>query len=242
MKLRHDAPPRTLSSRFGLMLTMPLLAGAMSGGCSTIDRPVTPAVSDAAQSSPSPLTVRAQNDEPAAGVGASNGAPGPSSDPVGALTGGPTTSEPGAPPVFPSTSAAPAPTVVSGVLDTALESIFGAALTADWTPLSLPTLFTQGWDQPFVFSPASDSGALRQEWINAANGVFYRQWVLDYNFRDHATPSGNRDIGTWSIFAPLSRRLELYISIPFVDYHAVDNSSASSGGRASLSPRAGSPA
>ena len=40
-------------------------------------------------------------------------------------------------------------------------------------------------------------------------------------------------------FSPFSRRLELYISIPFVDYHAVDNSSASRGGRASLSPRAG---
>jgi hypothetical protein len=84
-----------------------------------------------------------------------------------------------------------------------------------------------------VFSPASDSGALRQEWINSANGVFYRQWVLDYNFRDHTAPSGNRDIGTWSIFAPLSRRLELFITIPFVDYHAVQNSSPSSGGRAS---------
>ena len=110
---------------------------------------------------------------------------------------------------------------------------------SDWTPLSFATLFTEGWNQPFVFSPASDSGALRQEWINAANGVFYRQWVLDYNFRDHATPSGNRDIGTWSIFAPLSRRLELYISIPFVDYHAVENSSASRGGRASLNPGPG---
>jgi hypothetical protein len=90
-------------------------------------------------------------------------------------------------------------------------------------------LFTEGWNQPFVFSPPSDSGALRQEWINASNGVFYRQWVLDYNYRNGVATSGNRDIGTWSIFAPLSRRLELFISVPFVDYHRVADPAAASG-------------
>ena len=83
-----------------------------------------------------------------------------------------------------------------------LESLFGEASTSGWTPLLFSELFTEGWNQPFVFSPPSDSGALRQEWINASNGVFYRQWVLDYNYRNHVDPSGNRDIGTWSIFAP----------------------------------------
>ena len=129
---------------------------------------------------------------------------------------------------------APAPSAsrisTSGPLDTAIKSLFGEALTSDWTPLSFSTLFTEGWDQPFVFSPASDSGAFRQEWINAANGVFYRQWVLDYNYRDRTTGFRNRDIGTLSIFAPLSRRLELNISIPFADYHPV--SGPSSEGRA----------
>ncbi len=127
--------------------------------------------------------------------------------------------------------------VTGGLLDTAFESLFGEAPTSDWTPLSFSTLFSEGWNQPFVFSPASDSGALRQEWINAANGVFYRQWVLDYNFRDQATSAGNRNIGTYTIFAPLSRRLELNISIPFVDDRAVKISSASSGGGASLNSR-----
>ena len=187
--------------------------------------------------SPPAVTVRAQSDEPAPAVVPPAPTPNPASDPAGVS---PDAGAPGDAGTSSSTSAVP--TVTTGFLDTALESLFGPASTADWTPLSLSTLFTEGWNQPFVFSPASDGGALRQEWINAANGVFYRQWVLDYNFRDHATPSGNRDIGTWSIFAPLSRRFELYISIPFVDYHAVDNPSASSGGRASLSPRAGSPA
>ena len=128
----------------------------------------------------------------------------------------------------------PAPRIVTGPVDTVLESLFGEASTADWTPLLLSELFTEGWNQPFVFSPPSDSGALRQEWINASNGVFYRQWVLDYNYRNHVDTSGNRDIGTWSIFAPLSRRLELFISVPFVDYHRVADPVAASGPASTL--------
>jgi hypothetical protein len=192
---------------------------------------------EAVQTTPSAVRVRAQSDEPTSRAVTPTGAVDPVSDPAGALSEAPSTEQPGAPASNPAT-----PRVVTGgVLDTALGSLFGEAPTSEWTPLSFATLFSEGWNQPFVFSPPSDSGALRQEWINAANGVFYRQWVLDYNFRDHATPSGNRDIGTYSIFAPLSRRLEMFISIPFVDYHAVENSSTSSGGRASLSPKAGSP-
>jgi hypothetical protein len=224
---------RTSTSRFGLIVVIPFLAAVMSEGCSTVDRPSMPPVSETTQMSPPAVTVRAQSDEPAAGAVP----PTPAVNPAAASPEAPGAEQPSAPP---SSLASPS-AVTGGVLDTALESLFGEALTSDWTPLSFATLFTEGWNQPFVFSPASDSGALRQEWINAANGVFYRQWVLDYNFRDHATPSGTRDIGTWSVFAPLSRRLELSISIPFVDYHAVANSSASSGGRASLNPGAGRP-
>jgi hypothetical protein len=224
---------RTSPSRFGLIVVIPFLAAAMSEGCSTVDRPSMPPVSETTQMSSPAVTVRAQSDEPAAGGVPTTEAANPSA----ALPEAPSTEQPAAP----ASNLATPRAVTGGVLDTALESLFGEARTSDWTPLSFATLFTEGWNQPFVFSPASDSGALRQEWINAANGVFYRQWVLDYNFRDHATPSGNHDIGTWSIFAPLSRRLELNISIPFVDYHAVVNSSVSSGGRASLNPTAGRP-
>ena len=34
-------------------------------------------------------------------------------------------------------------------------------------------------------------------------------------------PSGNADFGTWGIFAPLSRRFELSVTVPFVDYRRV---------------------
>lgn len=221
--------PQTPRVRFGIVAVVSLLAGAMSSGCTSVDRRM---VQDG-QASPSALTVRAQNDEPTTAAEPPIGAVAPASDPPVGLPEMTSTEQPGAP-----ASSLAAPTfATTGVIDTALESLFGEALTTEWTPLSFATLFTEGWNQPFVFSPASDSGALRQEWINAANGVFYRQWVLDYNFRDHANPTGNRDIGTWSIFAPLSRRLELYVSVPYVDYHAVENPSASTVGRAGVNPR-----
>jgi hypothetical protein len=207
---RHYAPQRTLPARFEIFFVMPLLAAAMSAECATVNRPVTTTSSETTQTSPPAITVRAQSGEPAPATVPPAPTSNPAADPAGVSPDAGASGDAGT-----SSSTSAVPNVTTGFLDTALESLFGPALTADWTPLSLSTLFTEGWTQPFVFSPASDGGALRQEWINAANGVFYRQWVLDYNFRNHAAPSGNRDIGTWSVFAPLSRRLELYISVPF---------------------------
>ena len=100
------------------------------------------------------------------------------------------------------------------------ESLIGEASSDDWTPLSWRKLLTEGWNEPFVFSPASDSGALRQEWINAANGVFYRQWVLDFIYRNHVGSQGDQYFGSWFIFAPFSRRFEVLFTVPFVDAHA----------------------
>jgi outer membrane putative beta-barrel porin/alpha-amylase len=216
---------------------MAVVAGALCGGCATLESRPTIQKNEAAQDPPPPVTVRAQDSEPAPAVVPPTPIPNPAADPPGAS---PDEGAPGDAGTGPPTSTARAPT--TGFLDTALESLFGSAPIADWTPLSFATLFTEGWNQPFVFSPASDGGALRQEWINASNGVFYRQWVLDYNFRDHSTPSGNRDIGTWSVFLPLNRRFEMYISIPFVDYHAVANSPPAEGSGGRVNPHDRTPA
>ena len=170
--MEHDlyALPRTSPSRFGLIVVIPFLAAAMSAGCSTVERPGMPPVGETTQMSSPVVTVRAQSDEPAAGAVPPTAAV----NPAAALPEAPSTEQPDAP----ASNLATPRAVTGGVLDTALESLFGEALTSNWTPLSFTTLFTEGWNQPFVFSPASDSGALRQEWINASNGVFYRQWVL----------------------------------------------------------------
>ncbi len=212
MERWRSGHPQIRRARFRLFAVFAVFVIAMSGGCSIVDRPKLTPASEATQTPPSAVRVRAQSEEP----------------PTGSV----------APPSSPVASNLAASRIFrGGALDTALESLFGEASTSDWTPLSFATLFTEGWNQPFVFSPPSDSGALRQEWINAANGVFYRQSVLNYNFRDQATSAGNRNIGTFTIFAPLSRRLELNISIPFVDDRAVAHSSASGGSRASLNSR-----
>ncbi len=231
---RHAAGAERLAARFRRILAVALVTGACAGGCATVNRPAqssssfsTSTADAAATSSTSPVTaatVRAQSGEPAAGPVVPGSA--------ATTTAAPADVVPEDPPggaFDPPPGGAPTPPIITGPVDTALESLFGEASTSDWTPLLLSELFTVGWNQPFVHSPPSDGGAMRQEWINAANGVFYRQWVLDYNFRDHVDPSGNRDIGTWSVFAPLSRRLELYISIPFVDYHRVADPMAASG-------------
>ena len=230
---RHAAGAARLAARFRKILTLAVATGACAGGCATVSRPDQSSSTSsfstaAATSSTSPAntaTVRAQSGEPAARPVDSGSAATTTPAPAGVFPEDPS----GGGTIDPSPDGSPTPRIITGPLDTAFESLFGEASTSDWTPLLLSELFTVGWNQPFVFSPPSDGGALRQEWINSANGVFYRQWVLDYNFRDHVDPSGNRDIGTWSIFAPLSRRLELFISIPFVDYHRVADPIAASG-------------
>jgi Putative MetA-pathway of phenol degradation len=222
-----------LSTRFRIISAVALATGACAGGCSAVKPPVQSAVSVTSTPSLAAATVRAQSGEPAASSVVTGSAAPASTSPGAVVPENPTIGPPdgaGDPPPQGST----APHIVTGPVDTMLESLFGEASTSGWTPLLLSELFTEGWNQPFVFSPASDSGALRQEWINASNGVFYRQWVLDYNFRDHVDTTGNRDIGTWSIFAPLSRRLELYISVPFVDYHRVADPVAGSGAASPL--------
>ena len=207
--------PRRGVLPFRLIVVLTLSTSVCAGGCSTVTPPAQTSVLTPGPSAP--VTVRAQDGDLASGDLTSEspravppprgGAPNDDAEPGGAN---------------PPSLSPPALDSTMGPLETVFESLFGEASSSEWTPLSINTLFTQGWNQRFVFSPASDSGALRQEWIDAANGVFYRQWVLDYNFRDHVTPSGNQDIGTWSLFAPLSRRLELYLSVPFVDYRRVD--------------------
>ena len=229
-KPRHLAATARLSARFRVILAVAVATGACAGGCSTLNRPIQSSVTPPSSTSPTAATVRAQNAEPAASPVISGSAVTAPLVPNTVVSEGPGVALPEGPDVAP-TDGAPdqppggsqAPRVVTGPVDTVLESLFGEASTTGWTPLLLSELFTEGWNEPFVFSPASSSGALRQEWINASDGVFYRQWTAQYGYRATVPPAGNADIGQWSIFAPLSRRLELHITVPFVDYKRVDD-------------------
>src|SRR6266446_2845459 len=60
------------------------------------------------------------------------------------------------------------------VFDAAKESLFGDPYSDPdrWQPLSLGTLFTEGWDEPWISPPKGGGGAPRQSWLNALYAVF----------------------------------------------------------------------
>jgi hypothetical protein len=214
------------SVRCRLGVAVVMAAGGFTAGCSTVNGPLPPQARQAVLTADGPVIIRAQSgDSPVPPASTESTASAPSTlstNPAGAFVENPVGIEAGSAadgPAQPTVS----PTVVTGPIDTILESLFGEAATSSWTPLYFSEILTQGWNQPFVFSPPSESGALRQEWLNASNGVFYRQWTLGYNYRASVPLSGSADIGSWSIFAPLSRRLELFVTVPYADYRRVAN-------------------
>src|SRR2546428_9819101 len=101
------------------------------------------------------------------------------------------------------------------VFDAAKESLFGDPYSDPdrWQPLSLGTLFTEGWDEPWISPPKGGGGAPRQSWLNAFNAVFYRLanvpsgWV-------HAA-GGDAYTGSLNLFTPFTARVVGESPIPF---------------------------
>jgi hypothetical protein len=119
---------------------------------------------------------------------------------------------------------APAATRVEmGLFGTVTESLFGQPDPNTWRPLPLSTLFSEGWNEAWVPSPSGSGGAPRQGWINAADGNLYRLWFFTFAQAFNSGPKGNAYLGAYTVFAPLNRRLDLIINVPFV----VRNSAAS---------------
>lgn len=99
----------------------------------------------------------------------------------------------------------------------------GESLTGDvyaepsrWRPLSIGSLFSEGWNEPWASPPAGGGGAPRQGWIAAAEGVFYRLAIGTFAYRHGTKGNGDAYNGGVTLFAPLSRRLELQFDVPFV--------------------------
>ncbi|QEH34792.1 hypothetical protein OJF2_33340 [Aquisphaera giovannonii] len=129
-----------------------------------------------------------------------------------------------------------APRVVTGPLDTAFESIFGPADKEGWKPLSLATLFSEGWDEAFHDSPEGTNGAPKQNWIGAPAGVFGRFATFDFFYTNHInnvpglflTPNapfmpvhtfttGNQYAGYTTLLLPLSSRLQIVLGTVYID-------------------------
>jgi hypothetical protein len=85
-----------------------------------------------------------------------------------------------------------------------------------FTPLSLGN-FTEGWFEPWSPPPNGELHLQRGGWVNTDSAFFSRE--IDPSFSFNAGTSGSRDeyIGATSLFIPFNRRLQLGLSIPFVD-------------------------
>jgi hypothetical protein len=109
-----------------------------------------------------------------------------------------------------------APRVELGFFDTITESIFGKPDPNTWRPLPLSTLFSEGWNEAWVPSPSGSGGAPRQGWINAMDGNLYRLSFFSFGQAFNNAPKGNAYFGSYTLLAPLNRRLELIVNVPFV--------------------------
>jgi hypothetical protein len=103
-----------------------------------------------------------------------------------------------------------------------LQSIFGKPDPDSWRPLTLATLFSEGWNEAWVPSPNGSGGAPRQGWINAADGNLYRLNFFTFAQGFNRPPEGNAYLGAYTLYTPLNRRLELITNIPFVLRNNVD--------------------
>jgi hypothetical protein len=82
--------------------------------------------------------------------------------------------------------------------------------------MPLNTFFSDGWLEPWYSYPRSTTGALRQPFINAYDGVFYRLCFFDFTYVNDSHQNGNAYLGSFSIFTPISQRFQLYFSVPFI--------------------------
>ena len=92
------------------------------------------------------------------------------------------------------------PRVDMGIFDTITKSIFGKPDPNDWQPLSLSTLFSEGWNEAWVPSPNGSGGAPRQGWINAADGNLYRLWFFTFSQAFNQGPMSNAYLGAYTLY------------------------------------------
>jgi hypothetical protein len=97
-----------------------------------------------------------------------------------------------------------------------LKSIFGKPDPSTWRPLSLSTLFSEGWDETWAPSPSGSGGAPRQGWINAAFGTMPRLFFFTFSQGFNEASKGNSYLGAFTLVTPFDRRLELVTNVPFV--------------------------
>ena len=151
---------------------------------------------------------------------------------LGAPAAEPSTEDPPQAPLHSPTGLSPLEVIRRSLFD----SIYLPADQARWSPLTLGTFFTEGWDVPYVNPTAGDGGlagaggapravppggtplgAPRQGWINSFGATFFRAWFFAFAYAQGVNSKvGNTYLGEYEIFIPFNRRYELEIRDPFI--------------------------
>ena len=128
-----------------------------------------------------------------------------------------TTTEPTAPGASTSEPAKPTGPIRTSFFQAARDSLSGRTDYAEWRPVTLRTLFTEGWDEAWIGPPNGLKGGPRQGWIGAADGNFYRLGFFSFDYTRALSQGGDGYAGGFTLYTPLSRRLLLISQIPFVE-------------------------
>jgi hypothetical protein len=104
------------------------------------------------------------------------------------------------------------------VLDAMVKSLTGDvyAEPSTWRELSLGTVFSEGWREPWVSAPRGGGGAPRQGVLNAFDGVFLRLGIVTYGYANNFLENGSQNTGSLELYLPFNRRFEIRTAIPMV--------------------------
>ena len=131
---------------------------------------------------------------------------------------------------------APGRSVLDVIGASIFDDIYSPEALARWTPLSLGTFFSEGWDTPYAFPTsgggglAGTGGAPRHGWLEGIHGVFYRAWFFAFVYVNDLGPksppphppgnphpgANNAFVGQYTIFVPLNRRFEFQFDYQFI--------------------------
>jgi len=143
--------------------------------------------------------------------------------PAGPLIGAPAAEAPeggpNRPPLRSPTGLSPLEVISQSLFD----SIYAPEDQTRWSPLSLGTFFSEGWDVPYV-NPTAGGGGLagtggapRQGWVNSFGGTFFRAWFFAFAYDQGVNGKiGNGYLGRYDIFIPFNRRYEMEIRWDFI--------------------------
>jgi hypothetical protein len=101
------------------------------------------------------------------------------------------------------------------LLDVLTMSAWGKNPT-EFTPLPISDL-SAGWAEPWIPPPNGELRLQRGGWVNTDSGFFSREFDPTFSFNAGTSGSRNEYIGAATLFLPLNRRLQIGLTIPWVD-------------------------